>query len=100
VSTDYFDKFQFASRPDLLHAVAEAMAAIPSEVEVLAGLQLGGVPLAAAAALKTRIPAVYVRLQRKVYATQRIAEDVDLQGTVVAIVEDVVSTGGQIALSA
>jgi orotate phosphoribosyltransferase len=101
VSNNYFDKFQFTSRPDLLEAVAEAMAAIvPPDVEVLAGLQLGGVPLAAALALKTRIPAVYVRLQRKSYATQKIAEGVDLQGKVVAIVEDVVSTGGQIELSA
>ena len=99
-STEYFDKFQFTSRPELLEAVAEAMAEIvPSDVEVLAGLQLGGVPLAAALALKTRIPAVYVRLQRKSYATQKIAEGVELDGKVVAIVEDVVSTGGQIVLS-
>ena len=101
VSAEYFDKFQFTSRPELLEAVAEEMARIvPPDVEVLAGLQLGGVPLAAALALKTRLPAVYVRLQRKSYATQKIAEGVDLQGKVVAIVEDVVSTGGQIALSA
>lgn len=101
VATEYFDKFQFTSRPDLLEAVAEEMAEIvPPDVQVLAGLQLGGVPLAAALALKTRIPAVYVRLQRKSYATQKIAEGVELEGKVVAIVEDVVSTGGQIALSA
>ncbi len=73
---------------------------VPPDVEVLAGFQLGGVPLAAALALKRRIPAVYVRLQRKSYATQKIAEGVGLQGKVLAIVEDVVSTGGQIALSA
>jgi orotate phosphoribosyltransferase len=101
VSTEYFDKFQFTSRPELLEAVAEAMAEIvPADVDVLAGLQLGGVPLAAALSLKTRTPAVYVRLQRKSYATQKIAEGVDLDGKVVAIVEDVVSTGGQIVLSA
>lgn len=99
-STEYFDMFQFTSRPELLEAVADAMAEIvPHDVEVLAGLQLGGVPLAAALALKTRIPAVYVRLRRKPYATQRIAEGVELDGKVVAIIEDVVSTGGQIVLS-
>jgi orotate phosphoribosyltransferase len=101
VSSEYFDKFQFTSRPELLHAVSAAMAAIvPPDVEVLAGLQLGGVPLAAALALETGLPAVYVRLQRKSYATQKIAEGVGVDGRVVAIVEDVVSTGGQIALSA
>jgi phosphoglycolate phosphatase len=45
-SSEYFDKFQFTSRPELLDAVSDALAA------------LGGVPLAAALALKTRIPAV------------------------------------------
>jgi orotate phosphoribosyltransferase len=39
-------------------------------------------------------------MQRKSYATRKIAEGVELDGKVVAIVEDVVSTGGQIALSA
>lgn len=101
VSAEYFDKFQFTSRPELLEAVAEALAElVPPDVQVLAGLQLGGVPLAAALALGTRIPVVYVRLERKPYATQKIAEGVDLNGKVVAIVEDVVSTGGQIMLSA
>jgi hypothetical protein len=51
-STEYFDKFQFTSRPELLEAVADPMAElVPHDVEVLAGLQLGGVPLAAALAL-------------------------------------------------
>ena len=40
-----------------------------------------------------------MRLQRKPYGTQKIAEGVELDGKVVAIVEDVVSTGGQIVLS-
>lgn len=100
VSAEYFDKFQFTSRPELLEAVAEALAElVPPDVQVLAGLQLGGVPLAAALVLETRIPVVYVRLEQP-YATQKIAEGVDLNGKVVAIVEDVVSTGGQIMQSA
>lgn len=99
-SSEYFDKFQFTSRPDLLDAVAEAMAvSVPPDVEVLAGLQLGGVPLAAALVLKTRLPAVYVRLQRKTYGTCKISEGVDIAGRVVAVVEDVITTGGQVILS-
>lgn len=100
-STEYFDKFQFSSRPELLEAVSEHLAEIvPPDVEVLAGLQLGGVPLAAALSLRTGLPAVYVRLERKTYGTCRISEGVDVDGRVVAIVEDVVTTGGQIAASA
>ena len=66
---------------------------------MLAGLQLGGVPLAAALSLKTGLPAVYVRLERKAYGTCRISEGVDVRDRVVAVVEDVVTTGGQIGLS-
>jgi orotate phosphoribosyltransferase len=100
-ATEYFDKFQFTSRVELLDAVSDALAPlVPSEVDVLAGLQLGGVPLAAALALKTRRPVVYVRLERKTYGTAKIVEGVDVRDRVVAIVEDVVTTGGQIALSA
>jgi orotate phosphoribosyltransferase len=99
-SGEYFDKYQFTSRPALLDAVSDAMAAlVPPDVEVLAGLQLGGVPLVAALSLKTGLPAVYVRLQRKTYGTCRISEGVDVDGQIVAIVEDVITTGGQIILS-
>ena len=99
-STEYFDKFQFTSRPELLDAVSSQLAAmVPADVEVLAGLQLGGVPLAAALSLKTGLPAVYVRLERKAYGTGRICEGVPVGDRVVAVVEDVVTTGGQIGLS-
>lgn len=71
-----------------------------SRRELVTDRQVGGaVPLATALVRKTRIPAVYVRLQRKSDATQKIAEGVELDGKVIAIVEDVVSTGGQIVLS-
>lgn len=100
-ASEYFDKFQFTSRPELLRAVADELAAlVPAEVEVLAGLQLGGVPLAAALSLRTGLPAVYVRLERKTYGTCRISEGVDVRHRVVAVIEDVVTTGGQIGVSA
>lgn len=99
-SSTYFDKFQFSSRPELLAPVADALAELlPPETEVLAGLQLGGVPLAAALALRTGLPAVYVRLERKAYGTQRISEGVPIAGRRIAVIEDVVTTGGQIAAS-
>ena len=47
----------------------------------------------------TRLPAVFVRLERKAYGTGRISEGVDISGRVVAVIEDVVTTGGQIGLS-
>jgi hypothetical protein len=48
-SAEYFDKYRFESDPRLLRAIARQLAPlVPTETEVLAGLELGGIPIAAA----------------------------------------------------
>jgi len=99
-ATEYFDKFRFEARPDLLAAVADALAAlVPGDVEVLAGLELGGIPIVTALSLRTGLPAAFVRKQAKPYGTRRLAEGADLAGRRVLVVEDVATTAGQMLLS-
>lgn len=99
-SHEYFDKYRFESDPWLLSAVAEALEdLIPQGVDALAGLELGGVPLATALSLRTGIPARYVRKQAKSYGTCRLAEGGDIEGLRLAVVEDVVTTAGQVIAS-
>ena len=99
-ATTYFDKYRFESDPGLLRAVAEqAVSLIPDETEVLAGLELGGVPVATALALETGLPLAFVRKEAKTYGTARLAEGADVAGRSVLVVEDVISTGGQVAAS-
>ena len=44
-SNEYFDKYRFEADPGLLADIAEAMAPlVPAGCDVLAGLELGGVP--------------------------------------------------------
>ena len=101
ISNQYFDKYLFEARPDLLAAIADHMAQlIPAGTEVLAGLELGGVPVASALSLKTGLPATFVRKKAKDYGTCKLAEGADVKGKNVCIIEDVVTTGGQIILSA
>jgi len=96
-SSEYFDKYLFESSPRLLREIAEALVAVlPSGVEVLAGLELGGVPLAVVAAQVCGLPTVFVRKTAKTYGTCRLAEGGDIAGRHVAVIEDVVSTGGQV----
>ncbi|MGB0920678.1 MAG: orotate phosphoribosyltransferase [Alphaproteobacteria bacterium] len=96
-SDRYFDKYQFESDPKLLAAVATAMTPlVPREGEILAGLELGGVPVATALALQTGLPAAFVRKEAKAYGTCRLAEGVEIAGRNVVVVEDVVTTGGQV----
>jgi orotate phosphoribosyltransferase len=96
----YFDKYRFESDPELLGAVASQLVELlPAGTEVLAGLELGGVPLATAISLASGLPVAFVRKQAKAYGTARLAEGVELDGRQVTIVEDVVSTGGQVVAS-
>ncbi len=100
VSEEYFDKYRFESDPVLLGNIAEAMAELlPADVEVLAGLEMGGIPVVTALSRVTGLPAAFVRKQAKAYGTARFAEGVELDGRRVLVVEDVVTSGGQVVLS-
>ncbi len=100
VSNEYFDKYRFESDPPLLRRIGEAMASlVPDGTEVLAGLELGGVPLATILAQVTGLPACFVRKEAKTYGTCQLAEGLDLAGRRVTVVEDVVTSGGQVVIS-
>lgn len=94
-ATEYFDKYLFESQPQILRAVAQEMVSlVPSETEVLGGLELGGIPLATMVSSITGLPVVFVRKKAKEYGTRRLAEGLDVAGTSVTLVEDVLTTGG------
>jgi orotate phosphoribosyltransferase len=96
----YFDKYLFEAKPDLLRAVGEQAASlVPPGIEVLAGLELGGVPVAVALSFQLGLPAAFVRKQAKGYGTAKLAEGADVAGRRVLVVEDVVTTGGQVLQS-
>ncbi|MBE7560533.1 orotate phosphoribosyltransferase [bacterium] len=99
-SSEYFDKYRFESDPEILAEIAAQMAELlPEETEMLAGLETGGIPLATALSLYTGLPAIFVRKKAKDYGTRRLAEGADFAGRNVAVVEDVITTGGQVVES-
>jgi len=99
-ATEYFDKYRFEAQPQLLARIVEAMVPlIPEGTEVLAGLEMGGIPIATALSLRTGLPAAFVRKEAKQYGTARLAEGAPIEGKRVTVVEDVVTTGGQVVLS-
>ena len=100
MSEEYFDKYRFESDPELLVEIADGLAArVPENIEILAGLELGGIPVATALSIRTGLPAVFVRKHAKDYGTCRLAEGVEISGRRLLIVEDVVTSGGQILAS-
>jgi orotate phosphoribosyltransferase len=97
VSNTYFDKYLFESDPLLLKAIAEQLAQlVPSDTDIVAGLEMGGIPVVTAVSQITGIPAAFIRKARKDYGTQKYAEGPELTGKNVVLVEDVVSSGGAI----
>ena len=97
----YFDKYQFESDPVLLARIADNLVTLlPEGLDLLGGLELGGVPIATALSLRTGLPQLLVRKAAKEYGTEKLAEGPDFNGKTVVLVEDVVSSGGQVAETA
>ena len=69
---------------------------IPSEVDALAGLEMGGIPLATMLSQLTGLPTLFVRKEAKTYGTCKLAEGGEYNGRKLLVVEDVVTSGGQI----
>jgi orotate phosphoribosyltransferase len=97
VSSEYFDKYLFESQPEILRAIAQNLRPlIPAGTEILAGLEMGGIPIATALSLETDLPVIFVRKEAKSYGTCKLAEGQDFNGRNVLVIEDVVTTGGAI----
>ena len=93
---EYFDKYLFEGDPALLREVAERLAPlVPDSFDALAGVELGGVPIATVLSQVTGIPALFVRKQAKEYGTRRLGEAGEVAGKRLLVVEDVVTSAGR-----
>ena len=100
VADRYFDKYRFEADPELLSAIARAMREmVPAGVDALAGLEMGGIPLVTALSRETGLPALFVRKVAKEHGTRQLAEGGEINGRNLLVVEDVVTSGGQIQMS-
>ena len=99
-SAFYWDKYRFESDPLLLSAIVDELEKLlPASFDELAGIELGGVPLATGLSLKTGRPCLYVRKTAKTYGTCNLVEGGFRAGETAVVVEDVVSTAGQVCAS-
>lgn len=89
----YVDKYIFETNPRCLEAIGQRVAKlIPAGTQRLAGIEIGSIPLAAIASVKSGTPFVIVRKEKKGYGTNKLVEGVFNAGEKALVVEDVVTT--------
>jgi orotate phosphoribosyltransferase len=97
----YIDIKKAITDPKILEEVADEMAHIMErddlQVDRIAGVVLGSVPLAVALSLRTGIPFVMIRKEPKDHGTGKLIEGSLDKGMKVLVVEDVVTSAGSAA---
>lgn len=93
----YVDAKRAITEPEVLRAVAKAMAPFARGADRIAGVELGAIPIAAAVALECGRPYLMVRKQPKEHGTRGGFEGALNRGDRVLFVEDVITTGGTLA---
>jgi orotate phosphoribosyltransferase len=100
VSSFYWDKYRFESDPVLLLAIVDEMEKLlPTQYDKLAGMELGGVPLATGLSLKIDKPCLFVRKKAKEYGTCNLIEGGFQSGEAIVVIEDIITTAGQVCQS-
>ncbi len=99
ISDYYIDIKKASTNPKILKKIAEAMAEYAEGYDVIAGMELGAVPLAVALSLETRIPYVIIRKEKREHGTGKQIEGGDVKDKKVIIVEDVTTSGGSVIKS-
>ncbi|UCB52741.1 MAG: orotate phosphoribosyltransferase [Candidatus Zixiibacteriota bacterium] len=99
-SSFYWDKYRFESDPALLSAVVDEMRKLlPGSFDKLAGMEMGGIPLATCLSQKTGKPCLFVRKVAKPYGTCNLGEGGFQTGQRAAVIEDVITVAGQVCAS-
>jgi len=96
VSDYYIDIKKASTNPKILKKIAEAMAEYTEGYDLLAGMELGAVPLVVALSLETNIPYVIIRKEKREHGTGKQIEGGEVKNKRVLIVEDVTTSGGSV----
>ena len=93
VSDYYIDIKKASTDPNILKIIAKSMADYAKGYNLLAGMELGAVPLVVALSLETKIPYVIIRKDKREHGTSKQIEGGDVKDKKVLIIEDVTTSG-------
>jgi len=96
ISDYYIDIKKASTDPKILKSIAELMSEYVKGYDMLAGMELGAVPLVVALSLETGIPYVIIRKEKRDHGTGKQIEGGEVKGKSVLVVEDVTTSGGSV----
>lgn len=96
VSDYYIDIKKLSTNPMSLKKIAKAMVEHVEGYDLLAGMELGAVPLVVALSLETNIPYVIIRKEIKEHGTLKQLEGGEIRNKKILVVEDVTTSGGSV----
>ena len=94
----YVDLRQIISDPALFHRVLDCYAQqlAPLRFDRIAGIPYGSLPTATGLSLQLHKPLIYPRKEVKAHGTRRLVEGEFNEGDTVAVVDDILITGGSV----
>jgi len=96
ISDYYIDIKKASTDPKILKTIAQQMSHYVNGYDMLAGMELGAVPLVVALSLETNIPYVIIRKEKRDHGTGKQIEGGEVKGKSVLVVEDVTTSGGSV----
>ena len=96
ISEYYIDIKKASTNPTILKLIARHMSEYVNGYDMLAGMELGAVPLVVALSLETGIPDVIIRKEKREHGTGKQIEGGEVVGKSVLVVEDVTTSGGSV----
>ena len=99
VSDYYIDIKNASTDPPTLKKIATLMAEQTIDYELIAGMELGAVPLIVALALETNLPYIIIRKEKRKHGTGKQIEGGPIKNKKTILIEDVTTSGGSVIKS-
>jgi orotate phosphoribosyltransferase len=92
----YIDIKKASTQPIILKKIVKEIAKYSKNYDLIAGMELGAVPLIVALSLETKIPYVIIRKNKRDHGTSKQIEGDTVEKKRVLILEDVTTSGGSV----
>ncbi len=92
----YVDIKKASTDPGVLALIAMGMADVYDDEDLVAGPELGAIPLAVALSLELKVPFVMIRREARSRGTGKRLEGPGVDGKRIVVVEDVITSGGSV----